>query len=179
MTTEKLQQILQSDKALTLNEVKEIIYELKNDCVVFKEDRYEAGFYNGEQNAFYICLDLLDKLDVTKDSLEKRLIKLEAWQERTRIQNKVMSLFANMQYGKLGQKEVDMAYYKMKLNEIFGNNYTDTDSVKQDGYSAKILINDEIHNTLYPNCYACAKCERDVVICQEEGRCMKNGKDTI
>lgn len=102
MTTEKLQQILQSDKALTLNEVKEIIYELKNDCVVFREDRYEAGFYNGELNAFYICLDLLEK-----------------------------------------------------VNELLD-------------------VVTAIRKNLYPNCSICSLCERDVIICQEEGRCMKN-----
>lgn len=63
MTTEQLQAYLQSDKQLTLRAVQNIIYELKNDCVVFKENTYEAGFYNGEMNAFYICLDLLAKVE--------------------------------------------------------------------------------------------------------------------
>lgn len=105
MTTEKLQQILQSDKELTLSEVKEIIYELKNDCVMFKEDRYEAGFYNGEQNAFYICLDLLEKVNIVLD----------------------------------------------------------------------VVLASKAQRYLYPTCPTCSSCERDVVICQEEGRCMKNG----
>ena len=63
MTAEQLQAYLQSDKQLTLRAVQNIIYELKNDCVVFKENAYEAGFYNGEMNAFYICLDLLAKVE--------------------------------------------------------------------------------------------------------------------
>ena len=105
MTTEKLQQILQSDKSFTLSEVKEIIYELKNDCVVFKEDKYEAGFYNGELNAFYICLDLLEKVDIVLDIVSKA------------------------------------------------------------------------RRNVYPTCPICSSCERDVVICQEEGRCMKKKGD--
>ena len=63
MTDIALQEILQSDKPLTLQKVKDIICELKNDCVRFNEERYTAGFYNGEMNAFYICLDLLDKVE--------------------------------------------------------------------------------------------------------------------
>ena len=47
----------------------ELIDKLINDIaivkvrVVFKENAYEAGFYNGEMNAFYICLDLLAKVE--------------------------------------------------------------------------------------------------------------------
>ena len=61
MTTEKLQKLLQSDN-LTLKQCIDIIYELKNDCCQFNIDPYKAGFYNGEMNAFYICLDLLSKI---------------------------------------------------------------------------------------------------------------------
>jgi hypothetical protein len=63
MTTEKLQKILQSDEQLSLNEVKQILYELKNDLMgnFDIENKYEAGFNAGEINAFYICLDLLEK----------------------------------------------------------------------------------------------------------------------
>lgn len=63
MTTEKLQEILQRDETLSLKEIKNIIYELKNDCLHFEEDDYRAGWYNGEMNAFYICLDLLEKVE--------------------------------------------------------------------------------------------------------------------
>lgn len=58
-----LQEILQNEKALTLDEIKQIIYELKNDIVgkSYSENIWEAGFYAGEGNAFYICLDLLSK----------------------------------------------------------------------------------------------------------------------
>ena len=73
MTTEKLREILQSDEPLKLDEVKEIIYELKNDCCRFEENDYRAGWYNGEMTAFYICLDLLDKIV----HIEERVAKLE------------------------------------------------------------------------------------------------------
>ena len=177
MTSGKLQDILQNKEELTIDEIKQIIYELKNDCVGAAEitNRYECGFYNGEINAFYICLDLLDKLDISKESLEKRLIKLEEWKKQVHMQNKVMALLSNMTYGKLSSKSVEMEYYKMKLNEIFGNeNYQDTDSVKLDGYNIETSFVDENVRSLYPNCLSCAKCERDVVICKEEGRCLKN-----
>lgn len=63
MTSDELQKILQSDKQLSINEIKQIIYELKNDMVRFKKDPFEAGWNNGSMNAFYICLDLLDKVN--------------------------------------------------------------------------------------------------------------------
>ena len=88
MTTEKLQAILKGPKKLTLNEIKEILYNLQNDCFdqvyklhdfpnIVREEKDgvtsfkavmkrvgEEQFYMGEANAFYICLDLLDKLEV-------------------------------------------------------------------------------------------------------------------
>ena len=79
MTIEKLQEILQSDESLKLDDVKEIIYELKNDCCRFEENEYRAGWYNGEMNAFYICLDLLDKVDPHFVGIEERVTKLEEW----------------------------------------------------------------------------------------------------
>lgn len=72
MTIDTLQEILQSEDTLTLKKVEQIIYELKNDCCVFKENAYEAGFYNGQMNAFYICLDLLDKVEDRFDILGLR-----------------------------------------------------------------------------------------------------------
>ena len=64
MTTEKLQEILESDNTLSISEIKQIVYELKNDVigVSSESDSYARGFYTGEINAFYICLDLLCKL---------------------------------------------------------------------------------------------------------------------
>lgn len=61
MTVEELHAELEKD-SLTLEEVREIIYKLKNDCVRFDKDAYKAGFYNGQMNAFYIALDLLAKV---------------------------------------------------------------------------------------------------------------------
>ena len=65
MKSTELQNILQSEKQLTIKEIKNIIYELKNDVIHKAEldNHYECGFYNGEVNAFYICLDLLDKCE--------------------------------------------------------------------------------------------------------------------
>lgn len=65
MKSTELQDILQSEKQLTIKEIKNIIYELKNDVIHKAEldNHYECGFYNGEVNAFYICLDLLDKCE--------------------------------------------------------------------------------------------------------------------
>ena len=64
MTVEKLQEILESDKKLKISEINQIIYELKNDVIGASsyDDNYARGFYTGEINAFYICLDLLAKL---------------------------------------------------------------------------------------------------------------------
>lgn len=77
MTAEKLYEILSSDMQLSLDDVKEIIYELKNDCCQFHKDEFQAGFYSGEMNAFYICLDLLDKVDPHFVGIEERVAKLE------------------------------------------------------------------------------------------------------
>jgi hypothetical protein len=62
---DRLFKALESTDVLSVTEVMDIIWALKNDCVTYREDRYEAGFYAGEMNAFYICLDLLEK---TKES---------------------------------------------------------------------------------------------------------------
>ena len=89
MTPAELQKILQGDDKLTIKQIKEIIYELKNDCFdeiikLHKKQKeieiiniaewgientknaltpyYEEKFYYGESNAFYICLDLLEKV---------------------------------------------------------------------------------------------------------------------
>ena len=90
MTPAELQKILRSDEKLTVKQVKEIIWQLKNDCfgkvselknkqrerevinlgewgVEHIENSLtpylEEKFYYGEANAFYICLDLLEKVD--------------------------------------------------------------------------------------------------------------------
>ena len=72
MTTAELQRILQSDEKLSTNEIIEIIGELRDDCFdkIYSiplsdnpRDRYEYGFYTGEENAFDIVLTLLSKLE--------------------------------------------------------------------------------------------------------------------
>ena len=67
MTTAQLHEILDNDnRKLTLAELEQVIYELKQDA--FNElIRSEIGgmqykFYEGEQNAFQIALDLLAHL---------------------------------------------------------------------------------------------------------------------
>ena len=67
MTAEQLQAYLQSEKSLTLQKVHSIIYECKNDVagigIDVRANQYIAGYYAGESNAFYLCLDLLDKVE--------------------------------------------------------------------------------------------------------------------
>lgn len=69
MTPYELRAILDSDKKITINELCEIIYELKQDCIneshrltMENIENCDIRFYDGEVNAFYICLDLLDKV---------------------------------------------------------------------------------------------------------------------
>lgn len=68
MTTADLHKILDDENyKLLLDELKQVIYELKQDA--FNElIRSEIGgmqykFYEGEQNAFQIVLDLLEHLE--------------------------------------------------------------------------------------------------------------------
>lgn len=67
MAVRQLQAYLQSEKPLTLQKVKDIIYKCKNDIagigIDVQANPYTAGYYAGESNAFYICLDLLDKVE--------------------------------------------------------------------------------------------------------------------
>lgn len=67
MTSVELQAYLQSEKPLTLHKVQDIIYECKNDIagigIDVQVNPYTAGYYAGESNAFYICLDLLAKVE--------------------------------------------------------------------------------------------------------------------
>lgn len=80
MTTAELHTILDDEnKKLSLAELQQIVYELKQDC--FKEIcilfddfsnkqcgenhyRHTNGYLMGEQNAFQIALDLLEHLEV-------------------------------------------------------------------------------------------------------------------
>lgn len=71
MTTTELHEILDNEnRKLTVAELKQVVYELKQDA--FNElIRSEIGgmqykFYEGEQNAFQIVLDLLEHLEENK-----------------------------------------------------------------------------------------------------------------
>lgn len=72
MTNEQLHQILDDEnRKLTVDELKEVIYQLKNDCLNeqskprSKNDCWKTHFYLGEVNAFYICLDLLAHINIS------------------------------------------------------------------------------------------------------------------
>lgn len=72
MTTNELHDILDDEtRKISKEELKEIIYQLKNDAWnsmyvtshrTNKQACYKNGYYSGEQNAFYIVLDLLEHL---------------------------------------------------------------------------------------------------------------------
>lgn len=72
MTTKELHDILDNeDRKLSPSELKAIIYQLKNDVLheayeysarTNKMACYKYGYYMGEQNAFYLVLDLLEHL---------------------------------------------------------------------------------------------------------------------
>ena len=67
MTYTELHQILDDEnKKLTPSELKQVIYDLKQDCFHaqrdLKADSWEHPYYSGEQNAFQIALDLLEHL---------------------------------------------------------------------------------------------------------------------
>ena len=75
MTTAELHKILDDEnRKLSLAELKQVIYEMKQDAfnefgkaLETKTQNRQAirniGFYDGEQNAFQICLDLLEHLE--------------------------------------------------------------------------------------------------------------------
>lgn len=69
MTTAELHEILDDEnRKLTADELKEVVYQLKQDCFnerhkyIMSKNVEIAEFYAGEVNAFYICLDLLEHL---------------------------------------------------------------------------------------------------------------------
>ena len=74
MTTAELHEILDNpQRKLTAEELKEVLYQLKQTCndeyhkQIMMDDYGEARFYSGETNAFHICLDLLEHLEVATD----------------------------------------------------------------------------------------------------------------
>ena len=76
MTTAELHKILDDEnRKLSLAELKQVIYEMKEDAFnefgkslerksLNRQDIRNIGFYDGEQNAFQIVLDLADHLDI-------------------------------------------------------------------------------------------------------------------
>ena len=69
MTTEELHEILDNpQRKLTLAELQQTIYELKQNALgewnkaLEHENLHIGQFYCGENNAFQICLDLLEHL---------------------------------------------------------------------------------------------------------------------
>lgn len=69
MTFEELHKILDDEtRKISPSELQNILYELKQDClheqVNLDPTAHNYRFYDGEQNAFYICLDLLEHLDL-------------------------------------------------------------------------------------------------------------------
>lgn len=70
MTFEQLHEILDDEhRKLSKKELSQVIYELKQDCFdeVYKRENISLAderYYLGESNAFQICLDLLEHLEV-------------------------------------------------------------------------------------------------------------------
>ena len=74
MTTEELHEILDDEnRKLTADELKEVVYQLKQDSftewnkALRGENLYISQYYSGEGNAFQICLDLLEHLKGAED----------------------------------------------------------------------------------------------------------------
>lgn len=72
MTKEELHEILDDeDRKISLKELENIIYKLKEDCFeqIYKLkdcSDIRVQFYTGEVNAFYLVLDLLEHIDLEK-----------------------------------------------------------------------------------------------------------------
>lgn len=73
MTLDELHAYLYNKEPLTVNQVKDIIYQLKNDSFgeIFKLNDVEDwrySWYNGQINGFQIVLGLLDKVRRTTNN---------------------------------------------------------------------------------------------------------------
>ena len=64
MTTDELQEILQSNKPLTVSNVGDILHQLKGDIIReqlnLDPTDHKYSWYSGEMNGFQIALDLLE-----------------------------------------------------------------------------------------------------------------------
>jgi hypothetical protein len=73
----KIKEILETDKKITLQELEQLIYEIRNDCLnlynyaflkmleptPLKVDYQNLGFYDGEHNAFALVLSLMQHIE--------------------------------------------------------------------------------------------------------------------
>lgn len=70
MTFEELHEILDDEsRKLSRQQLLQVIYELRQDCFdeIYNNENLtnlQERFYLGESNAFQICLDLLEHLEV-------------------------------------------------------------------------------------------------------------------
>lgn len=91
MTFEELHKILDDEnRKISFSELQNILHELKQDClheqVNLDPTARDYRFYDGEQNAFYICLDLLEHLDLGggKPQTECKFCKTLAFEEESK-----------------------------------------------------------------------------------------------
>lgn len=61
MSPHELCGIIANDKQYSLEEIEQIIYELRQDCLTELNNTWDI-YYQGEMNAFQIALDLLSKV---------------------------------------------------------------------------------------------------------------------
>lgn len=93
--------------------------------------QFSLTFITNDKNNFLAMQDLARKFIDGEEylSLENRILVLEHDKKLRDTRDKIMGLFANMQYGKMCTDPERIAYYKSKLNEIFGTGcYQDTDT---------------------------------------------------
>ena len=95
--------------------------------------QFRLTFITNDKNNFLAMQDLARKCIDGEEvlSLENRILVLEHDKRIRDTRDKITSLFASIQYGKMCTDPERTAYYKQKLNEIFGSGaYQDTDSVR-------------------------------------------------
>jgi len=107
MTTSELHELLDDEnKKISLKEFREILHQLKNDCgeEMCKSDilNWEYRYYCGEQNAFYIALDLSEHIE------DKRIVELEKALELACI------CLGNMSYKKQTKKSLQDTINRFK-----------------------------------------------------------------
>ena len=97
--------------------------------------QFSLTFITNDKNNFLAMQDLARKFIDGEEylSLENRVLVLEHDKKLRDTRDRIMSLFASMQYGKLCTDPDRTAYYKQKLNEIFGSGtYQDTDCITKE-----------------------------------------------